>query len=179
MLCVSIWRAVNVAAGDLDPHGPQFAIGLFDCWAAQPLKSIPMEMKNISRLFQKFILNILLAPWTLATVKARLANNSKVILYSIPSLICLVLFITLQIINQAYQGCWAIAWVFYLAFATLLASTRMQVREHFNINGNAFEDFFASIFLYPNVVLQMDETTKHLEKLQSVEFLNSRENITA
>ena len=27
ILCVALWRAVKVAAGDLDPFGPTFAIG--------------------------------------------------------------------------------------------------------------------------------------------------------
>ena len=42
-LCLSLWKAVKVSHGDLDPFGPTFAIGLFDCWGAQPLKSISKE----------------------------------------------------------------------------------------------------------------------------------------
>ena len=57
-MCVSIWRAVNVASGDLDPFGPQFSIGLFDCWAAHPFKQISMESNEISHLFAQFIKNI-------------------------------------------------------------------------------------------------------------------------
>ena len=38
LLCTSIWRAVKVAAGDLDPHGPTFACGLFDPWMVEPRK---------------------------------------------------------------------------------------------------------------------------------------------
>lgn len=36
ILCTAIWRAVKVAAGDLDPHGPTFACGLFDMLMAEP-----------------------------------------------------------------------------------------------------------------------------------------------
>ena len=163
MLCVSIWRAVNVAAGDLDAHGPQFKIGLFDCWAAQPLKTIPNQLGIILNLNKKFWLNILMAPWTLARVKARLAHNSRSIFYVIPPLICFCLFVSLHILDLAFKGCWSLAWVFYLAFATLLTSTRMDCRDKFGIIGNAFEDFFACLFLYPNVLVQLDETTKVLE----------------
>ena len=42
-LCLSLWKAVKVSHGDLDPFGPTFAIGLFDCWGAHPLKSISKE----------------------------------------------------------------------------------------------------------------------------------------
>ena len=55
-----------------------------------------------------------------------------------------------------------IAWFFYLGFATVLTATRIQCRERFFINGNAFEDFFASLFFYPNVALQLDETTQNI-----------------
>ena len=27
VMCVALWRAVKVAAGDLDPNGPKFSIG--------------------------------------------------------------------------------------------------------------------------------------------------------
>ena len=39
LLCTSIWRAVKVASGDLDPHGPTFACGLFDMLMAEPRKT--------------------------------------------------------------------------------------------------------------------------------------------
>jgi choline-glycine betaine transporter len=38
LLCTATWRAVKVAAGDLDPHGPTFACGLFDMLMAEPRK---------------------------------------------------------------------------------------------------------------------------------------------
>lgn len=38
LLCTAIWRAVKVAAGDLDPNGPSFACGLFDPLLAEPKK---------------------------------------------------------------------------------------------------------------------------------------------
>ena len=38
LLCTATWRAVKVAAGDLDPHGPTFACGLFDPLMAEPIK---------------------------------------------------------------------------------------------------------------------------------------------
>ena len=36
LICTSIWRAVKVASGELDPNGPSFSIGLFDPIAAEP-----------------------------------------------------------------------------------------------------------------------------------------------
>ena len=43
-----------------------------------------------------------------------------------------------------------------------MTAVRIQCRDRFDINGNAFEDFFASLFFYPNVALQLDETMKNI-----------------
>ena len=45
-----------------------------------------------------------------------------------------------------------------------MTAVRIQCRDRFDINGNAFEDFFASLFFYPNVALQLDETIKNIGK---------------
>ena len=71
IMCFSTWRAVNVAAGDLDPFGPTFKIGLFDCWGAHPMKNLSDEISNILRLNMKFWLNIIMAPITVAKVNSR------------------------------------------------------------------------------------------------------------
>ncbi len=72
---MALWRAVEVAAGDLDPFGPDFAVGLFDCWGAEPLKKI--KTSKFLGLLTKFIINIVMAPWTIAKVAARLNGSSK------------------------------------------------------------------------------------------------------
>ena len=38
LICVAIWRALKIAHGEMDPFGPQFECGLFDCWFTQPFK---------------------------------------------------------------------------------------------------------------------------------------------
>ena len=69
MICVSVWRAVKVAAGDLDPESPSFAIGLFDPFFTEPYKEI--KCRKTAKLLGKFMVNIVLAPFTLAKVAAR------------------------------------------------------------------------------------------------------------
>jgi hypothetical protein len=66
LLCVSIWRAVKVAAGDLDPNAPTFSIGLFDPIGAEPLQVLRTKPKAVIGLFEEFLKNIILAPWTIA-----------------------------------------------------------------------------------------------------------------
>ena len=71
LICVAIWRAVKVAAGDLDPDGPSFAIGLFDSFFTQPYGEIQDHTrKNVSHFFG-FLKNVILAPWTISVVNKR------------------------------------------------------------------------------------------------------------
>ena len=71
LICTSIWRACKVAAGDLDPNGPDFACGLFDPFAPQPYSQIRKNLSRTARLFGGFIVNIVMAPITTAKVAER------------------------------------------------------------------------------------------------------------
>ena len=48
--------------------------------------------------------------------------------------------------------------LYYIAYAGLTTAVRLKVRRMARINGNVFEDFFASLFFYPNVAVQIEET---------------------
>ena len=61
--------------------------------------------------------------------------------YAIPFLTCFVLFIGLHLAEIFVNGCWALAWCFYLGFVAMTTSVRIQCRDQLEINGNAFEDF--------------------------------------
>ena len=48
-----------------------------------------------------------------------------------------------------------LAWTFFAFFAFQLTFIRASLRQHHNIYGNIWEDFAASLFMYPNVVSQL------------------------
>mmetsp|Transcript_32340 Transcript_32340/g.83949 ORF Transcript_32340/g.83949 Transcript_32340/m.83949 type:complete len:984 (+) Transcript_32340:25-2976(+) len=50
-----------------------------------------------------------------------------------------------------------IGWYLYFTFVTLVMSLRNQVRTLFQYGGNIVEDFFAALFLYPTVLIQVEE----------------------
>ena len=58
------------------------------------------------------------------------------------------------------EGIYALAWVFYLGFATLLTVARANIRSHYGINGNPIEDFFAAMFVYPCVLIQLETVSQ-------------------
>ena len=65
-------------------------------------------------------------------------------------------WIVLLILEIEIPGCYAIGWICYIAFATLVTSFRASVRAEYDINGNPVEDFFACLLVYPSVAIQLE-----------------------
>jgi hypothetical protein len=163
LLCISIWRAVQVAAGDLDPFGPKFTIGLFDPVGAEPLKVLRKKPKVATDLFLQFLANIVIAPWTVAVAAQKLAGQKhKVWVYSLATIPFFILAIAFHLAELGAHGCWAIGWFWYLSFVTAVTGVRLQAREKFGIHGNVFEDFISTLLFYPCVAVQLEKMTKDL-----------------
>ena len=152
LICVAIWKALRVVGGDLDPHGPEFAISIFAPFATEPYCDI--KASRTWKLFLQFAMNIFIAPYTLAVVAARLNNDKKVWAYAIPIASAFGLFILCHILELVISGMWAVAWFFFLCFVATMTSYRIQTRERYGIDGHPAEDFFVSCF-YPACVLQV------------------------
>jgi hypothetical protein len=165
LLCLSIWRAVQVAAGDLDAHGPQFAIGLFDPLAAEPLGVLKSKPKAVLDLFLQFLMNIVTAPWTVAVSAHRLGGKKrKLWVHLLATIPFFVLTIALHLLELAAHGCWAIGWFWYLCFVISVTGVRLDARTRFGIHGNVVEDFLSALFFYPCVAVQLDKSTRVLDK---------------
>ena len=86
---------------------------------------------------------------------------------AISAAICWITFIVLMILEIIGQhtslevkGMYSLAWVFYLGFVTIITVTRAQIRSFYDISGNPIEDFFAVMFIYPSVMVQLDNVHK-------------------
>ena len=58
------------------------------------------------------------------------------------------------------NGIYSVAWVFYIGFVTVITVARSNIRSIHGINGNPVEDFFAALFLYPCVMIQLETVNK-------------------
>ena len=58
------------------------------------------------------------------------------------------------------EGIYALGWVFYLGFVTIITTTRVSIRNRYGINGNPIEDFFAVLFVYPSVMIQLETVSQ-------------------
>ena len=82
--------------------------------------------------------------------------------------VCWITWLSLMVVEIGYiyrpwwkaEGIYALAWVFYLGFVTIITVARVAVREHYGINGNPVEDFFAVLFMYPSVMIQLETVYK-------------------
>ena len=162
-LCKSVWTEVQVAAGDLNPNGPQFSIGLFDPLGAEPFKVLAKKQKAMLGLLWKCVQNIVLAPWTVAVVAHKLGDEKgKLWLHALATVPFFILTILFHLLELAASGCWAIGWFWYLSFVISVTGVRLNARSRFRIDGNIFEDFFASLFFYPCDAVQLDAASRDL-----------------
>ena len=151
MMCVALWRAVKMEAGDLDPHGPQFNTGLLDVLSS-PNKSMVGK-----------ILLAVIAPWYSmgnAAYKLGGMKNSRWV-YWLISAFPFYLWIILMTLEPLVDAISYVAWTVLFIFFAYGTSIRYSIRLKYNIYGNAAEDFFAVMLLYPFAAFQMEHHMEH------------------
>ena len=129
-------------------------------------------------MFKKLLVHIVIAPWSLSKVACGISEASetrrrKLWIYAIPSFILFFLFVLFHILNFAVSGFWAIGWFWYFCFCSYMAAIRFKIREIVGIHGNAIEDFVSSVFMYPSVSMQLEETCKNILFIQPLRDTNT------
>ena len=156
-MCVALWRAVQVEAGDLYPDGPQFSVPLF-----APLTS-PAFRSTCG-----FILAIF-APWYvigLAADKRRSRSLPRglachMLLMGVPFYAWIGMMVAelVPVNGISYVG-WAVLFLFF----GVASAIRAGIREQDGIHGNMVEDFFVVMLLYPFAAFQMDQHVLNYHK---------------
>ena len=150
-MCVALWRAVKIEAGDLDVNGPQFTTGLLDVLSAPTTYSLPVVLMST------------FAPWYCMGVAAgelERPNGRK----RTHTLILATQFYT-WIAFLALRGFfsangmagWSVLFGFF-AYATWI---RISIRQKYGINGNMAEDLFAVAMLFPFAAYQMEHHVRN------------------
>ena len=153
-MCVALWRAVKIEAGDLDMNGPQFTTSLLEVLSTPTTESV-----------LKVLLSIL-APWYCIGVAAGEVKKPKgrtwvhMLILATPfygwiALLVIGFFVRLSL---GYVG-WCVLFGFF-AYAT---GIRNSIREKHGINGNMVEDFFAVSVLYPFAAYQMEHHMRNYQ----------------
>ena len=150
-MCVSLWRAVKIEAGDLDVNGPQFTTNLLD------VLSIPTT-DSVLKVFLSIV-----APWYFMGVAAGEVERpngrkwSHMLILAIP----FYAWIALLAMGLFVSGIGYVGWCVLFGFFAYATGIRNSIREKHGINGSMVEDFFAVSFLYPFAAYQMGHHMKH------------------
>ena len=152
-MCVSLWRAVKMDAGDLDPHGPQFTTGLLDVLSNPTLSSVGK------------VLLAVVAPWySLGKAAAKVGGlNDRRWLYMLVLAIPFYLWIFFMALEPIVDGISYIGWTVLCGFFAYATSIRNSIREKYGIYGNMAEDFFAVMLTYPFAAYQMEHHMDHVD----------------
>ena len=161
VMCVALWRALKMEAGDLDPNGPCFSVDLL-----QPL--FKLSWRRVRKL-----LVATTAPWWPMGIAAAKLNRSKPLPYMLVLAIPFYGWVVLEALQVFETGLAYVGWVSLCGFFAYGTGIRANIREKYGINGNMFEDFFAVILAYPLAAMQMEEHMKVSSLLETDEEVGS------
>ena len=152
-MCVSLWRAVKIDAGDLDPHGPQFTTSLLDVLSSPTASSVGK------------VLLAVVAPWyPLGKAAAKIAGpKDRKCLYMLVLAIPFYLWIAFMALEPVVDGISYVGWTLLCAFFAYGTAIRNSIREKYGIYGNMAEDFFAVMLTYPFAAYQMEHHMDHVD----------------
>lgn len=152
-MCVALWRAVKVEAGDLDPNGPQFTTGLLDVLSTPTVESV---CKVIISIF---------APWYSMGTAAGMVEKQNgrmwthMLIMALPFYACISMLVLERL--YVFSGICYVGWTLLFGFFAYATGVRNSIREKYEINGNIAEDFFAVMVLYPFAAYQMEHHMKN------------------
>ena len=150
IMCVALWRAVKMEDGDLDPHGPQFTSGLLDVISKPTAESLTK------------VLVAVFAPWySMGNAAYKLGGKqTSRWVYWLVLAIPFYTWIILMALEPVVKAISYVGWTILFGFFAYGTAIRYTMREKFSIYGNAAEDFFAVMLLYPFAAFQMEH---HME----------------
>lgn len=154
-MCVALWRAVKMEAGDLDQHGPKFSTGLLDVISNPTCSGIGK------------VLLAAVAPWYPMGRAAYKLGGSKdrQWLYMLILAVPFYLWILLLCLESVVAGLSYVGWAVLFGFFAYGTAIRNAMREKYNIYGNMVEDFFAVMLTYPFAAAQMEHHVNHIDSI--------------
>ena len=74
---LALWRALQVQVGDLDPSSPGFDVHILDPFFTDPLDEVLSKITLTSKLFIKFLINLVFAPLSVAKTSSIVISASS------------------------------------------------------------------------------------------------------
>ena len=145
VLCVSLWRGLEMECGNVNPYGVDFTVGVID-----PVSSWRPT------LWCSFLKNLVLTPVTLYSVSVKIgASKKEAGTTCLVAYLLWVCWLILVILETQVPGWGAVGWVCYLAHGYIVSAVRGAVRDRYQIHGSSAEDLLVGVLLYPCVGVQL------------------------
>lgn len=176
--CVALWRALAVVSGEIFPEEePKFSVQLLEPLMAAPYKEVCSNPSKMGEKFVQFLANFVIAPLSVGKAAGRVFSPSH--RWPVTAILgmFLTMFVAFHIFQLAFDGAWALAWVFYISFGAITAAVRSEVRNVLSIRGSLLEDFILSLVIYPAVALQMDITLMERKEVPVTPGRNLKNNM--
>lgn len=143
LMCLSLWRTMQMDAGDYDLYRNTFFSGLVSAF----------DKPSWRRFFD--ILVAIIAPWWPAGRAAGMLYMNHPFRYMVIMSTLFYGWVLLEILQVIEPGLAYVGWVVLCFFFTYLASIRRAIREHSDIKSSIVEDGVTVSIFYPLAVDQM------------------------
>ncbi|XP_028401860.1 uncharacterized protein LOC114524858 [Dendronephthya gigantea] len=143
LMCLSLWRTMQMEAGDYDHHRNTFSSSLISVF----------DKPSWRRVLD--ILIWIVAPWWPAGRAAGMLYMKSPVRYMVVMASLFYGWVLLEILQVVEPGLAYVGWVVLIFFFVYLASIRLAIREHFEIKSSTIEDAILVSVFYPLAVDQM------------------------
>jgi len=83
-------------------------------------------------------------------------SKTSAFLYALFGQAFILAWFALQIAEVGTKHLYVISWLMYIAFACILFSTRLEMRQKYNVYGSPVDDMVAAVFMWPFALAQCD-----------------------
>ena len=143
LMCVSLWRSMQIEAGDYDEKKPHFNSGLVSAF------DFPSWRRFLDILIAIF------APWWPAGRAAGKLYHNHPWRYMVIAAVLFYGWVLLEILEVVEAGLAYVGWVVLCGFFAYLVGIRLAIREHYGLQSSAVVDGIVVILFYPLAVDQM------------------------
>ena len=157
LMCVSLWRSMQIEAGDYNLDQPNFNSGLVSAF----------DFPTRKRFLDIFI--AIFAPWWPAGRAAGKLYHNHPWRYMVIAAVLFYGWVLLEILEVFEAGLAYVGWVVLCGFFAYLVGIRLAIRGHSGIQSNVVTDGIVVILFYP---LAVDQMYQHM--ITEEEFENKK-----
>eukprot|EP00397_Hematodinium_sp_SG-2012_P005381 GEMP01005400.1.p1 GENE.GEMP01005400.1~~GEMP01005400.1.p1 ORF type:complete len:754 (+),score=80.70 GEMP01005400.1:183-2444(+) len=158
-MCASLWKACRLEYGDaVWDNARFFAVDLLEVFDIRlSVEWLYVVMNTcLAFFFPTFVL------WR--TLRRSSLSHNQQLAFIFSCTACFYLWPILGFLNYAVPTMHVLGWWFYFSFVSILCMHRRNVRIEQDIDGNLAEDWFACMFLFPCVVVQLESHFKLVDR---------------